>query len=149
MSKIISIIVILVLIGGGVYIVTNDSKVSVTIPVEQNVATTTPVTSTATSTTSIPTVKVPVSVSSQIVATSTVKTYSMVEVGAHASKTDCWSAINAKVYNLTSWIGNHPGGEQAILSICGKDGTAAFNGQHGGQGAPANVLTKFYLGELK
>lgn len=76
------------------------------------------------------------------------KTYTMVQVAAHASKTSCWSAIGGSVYDLTAWIGQHPGGQAAILSLCGIDGTAAFNAQHGGQGNPAQELASLKIGAL-
>lgn len=76
------------------------------------------------------------------------KSYTLSEVSKHKDSTSCWSAINGEVYDLTSWIGNHPGGEQAILSICGKDGSSAFNDQHEGQKKPANELAKFLIGTL-
>lgn len=75
-------------------------------------------------------------------------TYAMADVATHNSGTSCWSAINGDVYDLTSWINQHPGGPQAILIICGKDGSAAFNDQHGGQRRPANELTGFKIGTL-
>jgi len=77
------------------------------------------------------------------------KTYSFEEVQTHNSKQSCWSAIRGKVYDLTSWISNHPGGEKAILSICGKDGTEAFIKQHGGKDNPEKVLSQFEIGELQ
>lgn len=77
------------------------------------------------------------------------KTYSFEEVQIHNSKQSCWSAIRGKVYDLTSWISNHPGGEKAILSICGKDGTEAFVNQHGGKDKPEKTLSQFEIGELQ
>jgi cytochrome b involved in lipid metabolism len=77
------------------------------------------------------------------------KTYSFEEVQTHNSKQSCWSAIRGKVYDLTSWISNHPGGEKAILSICGKDGTEAFVNQHGGKNKPEKALSQFEIGELQ
>ena len=74
--------------------------------------------------------------------------YTMTHVAAHSTALSCWSAVNGGVYDLTSWIGNHPGGEQAILSICGKDGSSAFNTQHDGQKRPANELAGFKIGTL-
>lgn len=71
------------------------------------------------------------------------------QVAGHKSRTSCWSAINDNVYDLTSWIPNHPGGEQAILSLCGIDGSAAYNGQHGGSTKTANILFGFKIGTLK
>jgi cytochrome b involved in lipid metabolism len=75
--------------------------------------------------------------------------YTLAEVAAHSNAASCWSAINGDVYDLTQWIAKHPGGEGAILGICGKDGSAAFNGQHGGQSRPENILSGFKIGALK
>ena len=75
-------------------------------------------------------------------------TYTLADVAIHNSGASCWSAINGGVYDLTSWINQHPGGPQAILSICGKDGSSAFNAQHGGQNRPANELAGFEIGTL-
>ncbi|MEI7709620.1 MAG: cytochrome b5 domain-containing protein [bacterium] len=43
----------------------------------------------------------------------------------------------------------HPGGSQAILYLCGIDGTKAFNDQHGGQARPERELASFVIGKLK
>lgn len=69
-------------------------------------------------------------------------------VAKHNSASDCWSAINGKVYNLTKWINRHPGGPQVIKNLCGTDGSAGFNGQHQGQQRPANELSGFLVGDL-
>ncbi len=74
--------------------------------------------------------------------------YTMADVAKHNSASSCWSAINGNVYDLTKWINQHPGGPSAILSLCGKDGSAAFNGQHGGQRRPASELSGFEIGPL-
>jgi cytochrome b involved in lipid metabolism len=81
-------------------------------------------------------------------ATSTGKVYTLAHVAAHKDATSCWTAINGKVYDVTSWIDQHPGGRDAILSLCGKDGSSAFNDQHGGQRRPAQELASFYIGDL-
>jgi len=72
----------------------------------------------------------------------------MAQVAQHNNASSCWSAINGKVYDLTSWINQHPGGPEHILGICGSDGSAAFNTQHGGQERPESILEQFYIGEL-
>ncbi len=74
--------------------------------------------------------------------------YTMAQVKAHASASSCWSAVGGSVYDLSAWIKRHPGGSQAILSLCGIDGTAAFNAQHGGQSRPASELAAFKIGTL-
>ncbi len=96
--------------------------------------------------------------SEEVVATSTgqeagvtvgEKSYSLAEVITHNSKESCWSTVSGKVYDLTSWISKHPGGEGAIFSICGKDGTDNFLGKHGGDEKPEAKLATFYIGLLK
>jgi cytochrome b involved in lipid metabolism len=79
----------------------------------------------------------------------TLKNYTMAEVSTHNNAQNCWTAIDGNVYNVTSWINQHPGGAQAIISLCGIDGSSAFNGQHGGQKRPASELQKFLIGKLK
>ena len=74
--------------------------------------------------------------------------YSMSAVAQHASAASCWTAIDGQVYDLTDWVSRHPGGRQAILGTCGKDASAAFNAQHGGQGRAAAELKQFRIGTL-
>jgi cytochrome b involved in lipid metabolism len=74
--------------------------------------------------------------------------YTLAQVAANNTTGSCWAAIDGNVYDLTSWINQHPGGKSAILSICGKDGSAAFNGQHGGSGRAQSELATLKLGTL-
>ena len=70
----------------------------------------------------------------------------LTQIAQHSSRTSCWSAINGGVYDLTSWIPNHPGGEKTILSICGIDGSDGYNGQHGGRAKIMTILGGFKIG---
>jgi cytochrome b involved in lipid metabolism len=81
-------------------------------------------------------------------ATATPAGYTMEQVKANNTSSKCWSAINGKVYDLTTWINSHPGGPGAITSLCGTDGTSSFNGMHGGSGQPASRLAGYLLGPL-
>lgn len=76
-------------------------------------------------------------------------TYTLAEVATHKDATSCWTTISGKVYDVTAFIGRHPGGEKAILSICGKDGSSVFMNQHDGQRRPEQELTKLLIGTLK
>lgn len=77
-----------------------------------------------------------------------IKTYSLIDVSSHNSKSSCWTTIGDKVYDITSYIPRHPGGEKNVLRICGKDGTSLFEGQHGGDSKPEKVLASFFIGDL-
>ncbi len=78
----------------------------------------------------------------------TTKVYTLTDVTMHKDATSCWSAVNGSVYDLTNWISKHPGGEQAIISLCGKDGSAIFNGKHGDMQKQADILATFKIGTL-
>ncbi len=75
-------------------------------------------------------------------------TFTMAQVATHNSQSSCYTAIRGSVYDLSSWIDQHPGGSEAILRLCGKDGTDAFDGQHGGQRRPESELAGFKIGTL-
>ncbi len=75
-------------------------------------------------------------------------TYTMAQVSQHNSKASCYTVIEGSVYDLTKWISLHPGGQQAILSICGKDGTAAFTAQHDHAQKQQDILVTYKIGTL-
>jgi cytochrome b involved in lipid metabolism len=72
----------------------------------------------------------------------------MAEVAAHKDSASCYTVIRGNVYDVTSWISQHPGGEGAILSLCGKDGTTTFVNQHGGRPQQEDALATFQIGTL-
>ncbi len=74
--------------------------------------------------------------------------YTIDQVSGHNSSSDCWSVIADKVYNLTDWVNKHPGGPDKIISICGVDGSSAFDQQHEGQKKPTSELEKYLVGDL-
>ena len=72
----------------------------------------------------------------------------MADVAAHASEESCWVAVDGGVYDLTDWIGQHPGGADRILALCGTDATTAFTAQHSGDSRPQTQLARFKIGDL-
>jgi cytochrome b involved in lipid metabolism len=74
--------------------------------------------------------------------------YTLAQVSERNSAAECWVVIDGGVYDLTQWIRSHPGGSGAILNLCGKDGTASFTSQHGGQAGPSSTLDGYYLAPL-
>jgi len=80
--------------------------------------------------------------------TASATSFTMAQVKQHASASSCWTAIDGTVYDVTSWINQHPGGPARILSLCGTDGTSAFHAQHGTQARPNSVLAGFSIGKL-
>lgn len=74
--------------------------------------------------------------------------YTLAQVATHNSREDCWAAVDGKVYDLTSWIGQHPGGPQRILNLCGTDATQAFTTQHSTKPRPNAQLASMQVGVL-
>ena len=57
--------------------------------------------------------------------------YSSEDVAKHASKDDLWVIIDGKVYDLTEYADEHPGGADALARNAGGDATTGFRGpQH-------------------
>ena len=75
--------------------------------------------------------------------------YTLAQVKANNTAASCWSIVDDNVYNLTTWINSHPGGSNAILSLCGVDGTSAFKSQHAGRAMPVAQLDSLKIGPLK
>lgn len=55
---------------------------------------------------------------------------SMQEVERHNIPDDCWVVINGKVYDLTRFHREHPGGSKIITKNAGKDVSSLFNSVH-------------------
>ncbi|XP_031096700.1 cytochrome b5-like [Ipomoea triloba] len=69
------------------------------------------------------------------------------EVSLHNTPKDCWVIINAKAYNVTNFLNEHPGGEDVLLAAAGKDASEEF--EDAGHGSAARLmLDEFYVGEV-
>eukprot|EP00927_Polykrikos_kofoidii_P034963 TRINITY_DN29550_c0_g1_i1.p1 TRINITY_DN29550_c0_g1~~TRINITY_DN29550_c0_g1_i1.p1 ORF type:complete len:1127 (-),score=154.54 TRINITY_DN29550_c0_g1_i1:278-3658(-) len=52
---------------------------------------------------------------------------SWAEVARHTKMTDAWLVIHGAVYDVTDWIGKHPGGELLLLALAGLDASKDFD----------------------
>lgn len=77
-----------------------------------------------------------------------VKTFTLADVAAHNTKASCYTTVGGSVYDLTPFIGQHPGGEANIMKICGVDGSSMFGDQHGGERRPVSELASLKIGTL-
>jgi len=68
------------------------------------------------------------------------------EFSKHNTPDDCWMAINGKVYNVTNFIEQHPGGEEVILEHGGTDATVPFD-EIGHSDQAVEMLDDLYVGE--
>lgn len=76
-----------------------------------------------------------------------VKEWTLEEVKNHNQPDDLFMVVQNKVYDLTDFVADHPGGD-SILKLPGLDNTEGFSGiQH-----PAKVwdmIQDYYVGEVK
>ncbi|KAI8075251.1 hypothetical protein BC940DRAFT_230200 [Gongronella butleri] len=79
-----------------------------------------------------------------------VKALTLKEVQKHHSRRSCWVIYKEKVYDVTLFLQDHPGGDDLILEYGGKDVTAIMQdeGSHAHSEAAYDVLRDYCLGEL-
>lgn len=70
------------------------------------------------------------------------------ELSLHCSKQDLWFAKDGKVYDVTKYVEEHPGGEDVLLDVAGKDGTDAFE-TAGHTKDAVKELQQYCIGELE
>jgi cytochrome b involved in lipid metabolism len=70
------------------------------------------------------------------------------EVAEHNKAEDCWIVINGKVYNVSPYLSEHPGGPEIILDQAGKDASEDFEDTGHSPEARA-TLKKFYVGDAE
>lgn len=66
---------------------------------------------------------------------------------AHNKEEDCWLVISGKVYDVTEFLDEHPGGFDIVLAATGKDATEDFE-EIGHSNAAREMLDKYYVGEF-
>ncbi|XP_057950798.1 cytochrome b5 [Malania oleifera] len=75
------------------------------------------------------------------------KVYLFEEVAKHSEIKDCWLIISGKVYDVTSFMDDHPGGDEVLLSATGKDATNDFE-DVGHSDSAREMMEKYYIGEI-
>ena len=68
-------------------------------------------------------------------------------MSAHTAKDDVWMSINGKVYNVSKYLEDHPGGEEVLLDKAGMEATEDFEDVGHSQEA-RRTLAKYEVGEL-
>ncbi|KAL3653682.1 Cytochrome b5 isoform E [Castilleja foliolosa] len=79
--------------------------------------------------------------------TSDPKVHVFEEVANHNKAKDCWLIISGKVYDVTPFMDDHPGGDEVMLSATGKDATNDFE-DVGHSDSARDMLVKYYIGEI-
>ncbi|KAL4594709.1 cytochrome b5 [Castanea sativa] len=69
------------------------------------------------------------------------------DVSKHNQTKDCWLIISGKVYDVTAFMEDHPGGDEVLLSATGKDATNDFE-DVGHSDSAREMMEKYYIGEI-
>ncbi|KAG2399633.1 cytochrome b5 [Vigna umbellata] len=75
------------------------------------------------------------------------KIHTFGEVAKHNKTKDCWLVISGKVYDVTPFMEEHPGGDEVLLSATGKDATNDFE-DVGHSDSARDMMAKYYIGEI-
>ncbi|KAH9937553.1 FMN-dependent dehydrogenase-domain-containing protein [Fomitopsis serialis] len=73
---------------------------------------------------------------------------SLEEVAQHNSIRSCWVIIKNRVYDVTEFLPEHPGGAKIILKYAGRDATTAYEPIHPPDALDKNLPPEKHLGEL-
>ncbi|CAJ2667383.1 cytochrome b5 isoform a-like protein [Trifolium pratense] len=75
------------------------------------------------------------------------KLHTFDEVSKHNKTKDCWLILSGKVYDVTPFMEDHPGGDEVLLSATGKDATNDFE-DVGHSDSAREMMDKYYIGEI-
>ncbi|MBA0856651.1 hypothetical protein Goshw_001238 [Gossypium schwendimanii] len=75
------------------------------------------------------------------------KVFTLAQVSEHNTPKDCWLIINDKVYDVTKYLKDHPGGDEVLLSATGNDATDDFE-DVGHSDSARDMLDQYYVGEI-
>lgn len=74
------------------------------------------------------------------------RVYTAEDLKSHNKEKDCWLAIHGKVYNVTDFLEEHPGGFDVVVSASGRDATEDFD-EIGHSKKAREMLDKYLVGD--
>ncbi|CAM0881070.1 unnamed protein product [Alopecurus aequalis] len=75
--------------------------------------------------------------------------FSLSDVSLHASRKDCWVVIHGKVYDVTKFLEDHPGGEDVLLHVSAYgDATEAFE-DVGHSTSAIGMMSSYLIGSIE
>ncbi|CAA7405049.1 unnamed protein product [Spirodela intermedia] len=73
--------------------------------------------------------------------------FTLADVSKHNTREDCWLLINDKVYDVTKFLDDHPGGDEVLVTATGKDATNDFEDVGHSTTARA-MLDEYFVGNI-
>ncbi|CAK8568351.1 unnamed protein product [Lathyrus sativus] len=76
------------------------------------------------------------------------RVFTLSQISQHKSSKNCWLVINGRVLDVTKFLEEHPGGEEVILEVAGKDATKEFDAI-GHSKAAQSLVMKYQVGVVE
>ncbi|CAO2610273.1 Cytochrome b5 type B [Lemmus lemmus] len=73
--------------------------------------------------------------------------YRLEEVAKRNSAEETWMVIHGRVYDITRFLSEHPGGEEVLLEQAGADATESFE-DVGHSPDAREMLKQYYIGDV-
>lgn len=79
-----------------------------------------------------------------------IRIYTAEDLAVHASPASCWVSRDGKVYDVTTFLADHPGGDDFILKYAGKDIGQIMKdpAEHEHSDSAYDMLDEFLIGRL-
>jgi len=78
---------------------------------------------------------------------SSTSSFTVSEIKTHNTASSCWLVIKDKIYDVSLFLNQHPGGVENLTSNCGKEASELFSSIHSNKAW--NLLGKYYVGDVK
>ncbi|RWA04184.1 hypothetical protein EKO27_g10920 [Xylaria grammica] len=71
------------------------------------------------------------------------------EVARHNTEQDCWVVIHGKIWDVSEFLADHPGGANVIVKYSGRDATKAYNEVHDPELVTSTLSPSKCLGDIR
>ena len=79
-----------------------------------------------------------------------IRIFTTEDVAAHRTRSSCWVSRNGRVYDVTGFLVDHPGGDDLILKHAGSDlaGVMEDKNEHEHSESAYDMLDEYTIGRL-
>ena len=79
-----------------------------------------------------------------------IRIYTKEDVVSHQTSSNCWVVLKGKVYDVTGFLSDHPGGDEIILNHAGSDIENAMKdpSEHEHSDSAYEMLEEFVIGRI-
>lgn len=75
--------------------------------------------------------------------------HSRAGVKKHNAENDLWVIVRGKIFDVTSFVADHPGGSWALVNLAGSDASKEFLSNHSDEQSAWRMLMRFYVADVQ